>query len=139
LNIDKLFEEAVDENDPDKLEAFLKRFMGKWGFFYIQEAGDNELPVGSGNVEHIVTIGKENQINFLTIVNEFGNNAVIYTSCSLALRLAEVQCKVGKMKTAKAFEMYHNNPRIDGLYVQSNNCNVHIPKNEIQRLVASYA
>ena len=139
MNIDKLFEEAVEDDDPEKLELFLQKFMGKWAFFYMQEAGDNILPVSSQNIEQIVIIGKENPINFLTVANEFGNNAVIYTSCNLALSLAEVACKIGKMKAAKAFKMYLNNSRIDGVYVQSDSCNVHIPKKELQRLVANYA
>ena len=139
MNIDKLFEEAVDEDDSNKLELFLQKFMGKWAFFYIQEASDYKLPVSSGNVERIVTVSKEYPINFLTIANEFGHNVVIYTSCNLALSLAEIECKIGKMKAAKAFEMYINNSSIDGVYVQSNNCNVHIPKKELQRLVANYA
>ena len=139
MNIDKLFEEAVEEGDPDKLELFLQKFMGKWAFFYMQEAGDNILPVSSRNIEQIVTVGKETPINLLTVANEIGNNAVIYTSCNLALSLAEVKCKIGKMKAVKAFEMYLNNSRIDGVYVQSDNCNVHIPKKEIRRLVARNA
>ena len=139
LNIDELFEESVDEDDPEKLELFLQKFMGKWAYFCMQETGDYKLPVSSGNVEKVVTIGGENPINFLTILNEFGNNAVIYTSCNLAVDLAKVKCKIGKMKAAKAFKMYLNNSRIDGVYVQSNNCNVHIPQKEIQRLIESYA
>jgi len=139
LNIDRIFEEAVDEGDSNKLELFLQKFMGKWTFFYIEEASDYMLPISSGNVERIVTVSKEYPINFLTIANEFVNNVVIYTSCNLALSLAETECKIGKMKAAKAFEMYINNSSIDGVYVQSNNCNVHIPKKELQRLVANYA
>jgi hypothetical protein len=139
LNIEKLFEEAVEEDDQNKLELFLQKFMGKWAFFYIQEASDNKLPVNSRNVAQIVTVSKENPINFLTIANRLGNNAVIYTSFNLAASLAEVECRIGKMKAAKAFDMYLNNSRIDGVYVQSNNCNVHIPKQELKRLVASYA
>ena len=139
MNKDRLFEEAVDEDDPDKLELFLQKFMSRWAFFYIKEASDYKLPVSSGNVEQIVTVGEGLPINFLTISNEHGNNVVIYTNCDLAVGLAEIDCKIGKMKAGKAFEMYLNNSRIDGVYVQSNNCNVHIPKIELQRLVASYA
>jgi hypothetical protein len=139
LNINNLFEEAVNEGDSKKLELFLQKFMGKWAFFYIQESSDFKLPVISENIGQVANIGGGNPINFLTIVNKFGNNAVIYTSSNLAMDLAEVNCKIGKMNAAKAFKMYLDNSSIDGIYVQSNNCNVHIPKKELQRLVESYA
>lgn len=71
--------------------------------------------------------------------NEKGNNGIIYTNSEVAVKLAELKCKVGKMKGVKAFEMFLGISSIDAVYVQSNACNVHIPKNEIKRLVASYA
>lgn len=138
MNIDKLLEEAVDENDETKLELFLNNFMRKWGFFCIKESGDYKLATSSKNVAQLVTISEKNSINFITIANELGNNAVMYTSCDLAVDLAKVKCTIGKMNAGKAFKMFLNNSRIDGVYIQSNNCNVHIPKKEILRLIESY-
>lgn len=139
LNIDKLFEDAVDENDTAKLEQYLQLLMDKWVFFVLLETGNNNTPVSSGNVEHIITSSKENPIKHLTINNEMGNNAVIYTSCDLAERLAEIDCKIGKMKGVKAFQMFLNMSSIDAVYVQADNCNVRIPKSEIARLITNNA
>ena len=139
MNIEKLFEEAVDDDDSDKLEQFLELLMDKWVFFFLHEGEGKNTPISSGNIERIITVSKENPINLLTINNEAGNNGVIYTSSDLAVSLAEVDCKVGKMKGRNAFQMFLGVSNIDGIYVQANSCNVHIPKNEIRRLVSSYA
>ena len=137
MNIIKLFEDAVKEDDPEKLDQFLLLLMDKWVFFFLQESYGVNTPISSGDVVPVLTTSKQYPINLLTINNELGNNGVIYTSCDLAVSLSEVDCKVGKMKGLKAFKMFINTSDIDAVYVQADTCHVHIPKNEIRRLVAS--
>lgn len=134
-----LFEEAVSENDSRKLEEFLELLMNEWVYFFLFEADGKNTPASSGNVERIISTGKDNPINIPAINDENGNNGVLYTNRELAVNSAEFTCKVGKMKGVKAFEMFLGVSSIDAVYVQSNNCNVHIPKNEIERLVAGNA
>ena len=137
MSIEKLLEEAVYDGDLDKLEKFLELIMDEWVFFFLHESQGKNTPISSGNIERIISINKENPINLLTISNEAGNNGVIYTSSDLAVSLAEVDCKVGKMKGRKAFKMFLGIPDVDGVYIQATSCNAHIPKNEIRKLVLS--
>lgn len=139
MNIEKLFEEAIEENDSIKLKEFLDVLMGRWVFFFLLEKEGKDTPISSSNVEHIISTGKNNPINIPTIDDENGNNGVIYTNSDLAVKSAEFKCKVGKMKGVKAFEMFRDIASINAVYVQSDTCNVRIPKKEIERLITSYA
>ncbi len=139
MKLEKIFEDAVNENDSGKLEYFLGLLMNDWVYFFLFETAEKNTPISSGNIVHIISTGKNNPINIPTINDANGNNCVIYTNSELAVKLAETKCKVGKMKGVKAFEMFLSMSKIDAIYIQSNNCNIHIPKNEIQRLVAGNA
>ena len=136
MKLEKLFEDAVDENDSNKLEEFLQILMGEWVYFFLFETGGKDTPVSTENITHIISTGKDNPINIPFINDENGNSGVIYTNSELAVKSAEFNCKVGKMKGIKTFELFLNVPVIDAVYVQSNSCNVHIPKTEIKRLLA---
>tara|TARA_R110001599_G_scaffold300915_1_gene506299 strand:+ start:88 stop:507 length:420 start_codon:yes stop_codon:yes gene_type:complete len=139
LKLEKLFEDAVNENDSGKLEEFLELLLDDWVYFFLFETEGKDAPISSDEITHIISTGKDNPINIPTINDENGNNGVIYTNSELTVNSAEFKCKVGKMKGVKAFEMFLGISSIDAVYVQSNNCNVHISKNEIQRLVAGNA
>lgn len=139
MDLEKLFEEAIDEDDSEKLERFLKLLMGRWVYFFLLETDGKDTPISSGNVEYIITTGKDNPINIPTINDENGNHGVIYTNGDLAVNSAEFHCKVGKMRGIKAFEMFRDISSIDAVYVQSTTCNVRIPQNEIRRLIAGTA
>ncbi|NRB37727.1 MAG: hypothetical protein HRU20_04570 [Pseudomonadales bacterium] len=139
MDLEKLFEDAVDEDDSEKLEKFLELLMDCWVFFFLLEKEGQDTPISSENVEQIIFTGKDNPINIPTISDESGNNGVIYTNSDLAERSAEFKCKVGRMRGIKALEMFLDIPSIDAVYIQCDTCNVHIPKNEIRRIIESYA
>ena len=86
MNIEKLFKEAVDENDSIKLKEFLDVLMNRWVFFFLLEKKGQDTPISSGNVEYIISTGKDNPINIATIYDENGNNGVIYTNIDLAIK-----------------------------------------------------
>ncbi len=136
MKLEKLFEDAVSENDSGKLEAFLEILMDDWVYFSFLETDGKDTPVSTDDITHIISTSKDNPINILTINNENGNSGVVYTNSELAVNSAELKCKVGKMKGIKAFKMFLSMPSIDAVYVQSNSCHVHIPKTEVIRLVA---
>ncbi|WP_257274941.1 hypothetical protein, partial [Endozoicomonas sp. SESOKO4] len=94
MDLENLFEEAVDENDSEKLEKFLQLLMKEWVYFFLLETGGRDTPVSTDKVEHIITTGKDNPINVPTINNEDGSHGVIYTNMELALNCAEFRCKV---------------------------------------------
>jgi len=139
LDLEKLFDESVEEKDTEKLESFLGILMDSWVYFFLLEIGGKDTPVSSGELTHIILTGKDNSINIPTINNEQGNSGIIYTNKELAVTSAEFNCKVGKMKGLEAFQMFLGISSIDAIYVQSNTCNVHIPKKEINRIVERYA
>ncbi|MCJ8314901.1 MAG: hypothetical protein HRU38_22360 [Saccharospirillaceae bacterium] len=136
MKLEKLFEDAVNENDTNKLEEFLQLLMGEWVYFFLFETDGKDTPVSSENITYIISTGKDNPINIPLMNDENGCSGVIYTNSELAVNSAEFNCKVGKMKGVKAFELFLNLSIIDAVYVQSNSCNVHIPKTEIKRLLA---
>ncbi len=139
MDIEKAFNESVEQNDLEKIESLLEVLMDRWVYFFLFEAGEKDTPASSGTIVHTISTSKNNPINIPTINNEKGNSGVIYTNSNLAVRLAEFDCKVGKMKCVKAFEMFLGVSNIDGVFIQCETCNLHIPKSEVKRLVSGHA
>lgn len=88
MDLEKLFEEAVIENDSKKLNKFLQLLKNEWVYFFLLETIGRDAPSNTDKVEHIITTGKNNPINIPTINNEDGCNGVIYTNMELALNSA---------------------------------------------------
>ena len=134
-----LFDESVETDDDDKLEKSIELVMEEWVYFFIFEKEGMNTPVSTDKVDYIITTSKENPINIPLIKDDNGVNGVIYFTSEFAVKSAEFNCKVAKMKGSKALQLFLDQSAIDAVYLQSSNNNVHIPKNEIRRLLATYA
>lgn len=135
MDIEKLFEEAVEEDNHEKLEEFIWHLMDHWVYFFMIESEGNEYPVSSGNIVRTISVSKKNLARVPTIKTEDGIHGVLYTNRDLAINSAEFRCKVGKMKGVKAFQMFYGMPGIDAIYVQCNTCNVRLPREKINYFI----
>jgi len=69
------------------------------------------------------------------VENESGRNGVIYTNSDLALRMAQFNCKIGKMRGIYAFEMFYAVKEFGGLYIQSNYGHIHLNKAKVAEVM----
>lgn len=134
-----LFDESVDTDNEVKLEKSIELTMGAWVYFFIFEKEGVNTPVSTDKVDYIITTSKENPINIPLIKDSSGVNGVIYFTSEIAVKFAEFNCRVAKMKGKKALQLFLDLSAIDAVYLQSDYNNVRIPKNEIRRLLATYA
>ncbi len=119
MDIEKLFEEVIESNDDHLANQFFDALLGSWVYLYFHETNGKDTKPGEGNVDVVIFTGKDNPINVPMVENESGRNGVVYTNSNLAIRMAEFNCKIGKMKGIDAFEMLRDTKDFAGLYIQA--------------------
>lgn len=73
------------------------------------------------------------------VENESGRNGVVYTNSDLALRMAEFNCKIGKMKGINAFRMLSATRNFDGIYVQADYRHLLLNKAKVAEVIGERA
>lgn len=126
MDIESILKEVIESDENEVEDEFFSVFLKNWVYFYFFETDGRDTKPGNENVDVVIFTGKDNPINVPTINNELGNNGVIYTNRELAIRLAEFDCKVGKMRGRKALSMFRSILSISGIYIQGNNGNIHL-------------
>ncbi len=139
MALEKLFNESIDTGDDEKLEKAIGLIMSEWVYFFVFEREGVDTPVSTDKVDYIITTSKENPINIPLIQDENSTCGVIYFTSEHAKKCAEFNCKIGKMKGAKAFELFLDLPVVDEVCLQSSVSYVLLPNSEIRRLLEKYA
>jgi len=139
VNIEKLFEEIIESDDSTNENQLFKTLLDHWVYFYFHETYGKDTKPGKENVDVVIFTGKDNPINVPMVENELGRNAVIYTNSDLALRMAEFDCKVAKMRGINAFEMFYTTKEFGGLYIQADYGHIHLNKVKIAELMGKNA
>ena len=140
MNVEDLFEEAIEQDDRDLLEKAIELLLDEWLYFFMWEKDGIDTPASSGNVVRVITTGKDNPISIPLISNKQSTLGVLYFTNQLAVNSAEFNCKVGKMKGRKALAMFKDIAGVDAVAIQSTNqYNVRLPLSEIERVLDSYA
>lgn len=109
----------------------IEALLDHWVYFYFHETNGKDTKPGKGNVDVVIFAGKDNPINVPMVGNELGRNGVVYTNSDLALRSAEFNCKVGKMRGIKAFTMFYETKEFSGLYIQSDYGHLYLNKAKV--------
>ena len=117
MDIEKLFEEVIESNDDYIADHLFDALLDSWVYFYFHETNGKDTKPGKGNVDVVIFTGKDNPINVPMVENESGSNGVVYTNSDLALRMAEFDCKIGKMRGINAFQMLSATKDFGGLYM----------------------
>ena len=120
MDIEKLMEEVIDGDDDNKYASFIDAILDHWVYFFFNEKDGSDTKPGKGNVEVVLFTSKDNPILVPFVENEQGINGVLYTNSDLAIRSAEFNCKVGKMRGKNAFKMFFDVKCIDSIYIQGN-------------------
>jgi len=139
VNIEKLFEEIIESDDSTNEKHLFVALLEHWLYFYFHETNGKNTKAGNGNVEVVIFTGKDNKINVPMVENELGRNAVVYTNSDLALRMAQFDCKVAKMRGINAFEMFYATKEFGGLYIQADYGHIHLNKEKVAELIAENA
>lgn len=139
MNIEKLFEAIIESGDSTNEKHLFVALLEHWVYFYFHETNGKDTKPGKGNVEAVIFTGKDNQINVPMVENELGRNAVVYTNSDLALRMAQVDCKVAKMRGINAFEMFYAIKEFGGLYIQADYGHIHLNKAKVAELIGENA
>jgi len=139
VNIEKLFEEIIESDDSTNEQHLFVTLLEHWVYFYFHETNGKDTKPGRGNVEIVIFTGKDNQINVPMVENELGRNAVVYTNSDLALRMAQFDCKVAKMRGINAFEMFYATKEFGGLYIQADYGHIHLNKAKVAELIGKNA
>jgi len=109
-------------------------------YFFMWEKPGTDTPVSSENVVSIITTGKDNPISIPLIKDSQGVTGVLYFTQEMAVKCAEFNCKIAKMKGRKALAMFKDLAGVDAVAIQSTNeYNVRIPIPEIERVLETYA
>jgi len=137
VDIEKLLEDAVESKVDEKLETFLNELSNRWVYFYFLQPNGIDTKPGNGNIEVILATSKDNPINIPSIKNKEGNNGVLYTNLEIAKESTEFNCKIGKMKGTKAFEMFYGINHLDSIYIQGNFGYILLNKTILARLASN--
>jgi len=140
MNVESIFEEAIEKDDRDRLEKSIELVLNEWLYFFMWEKPGKNTPVSSKNIVSIITTGKDNPISIPLIKDSQGGLGVLYFTQELAVKSAEFNCKVGKMKGREALAMFKGLAGVDAVAIQSTNeYNVRMPIPEIERVLKAYA
>lgn len=135
MDIEILFEEIIELGNDERSIQLFEALLDHWVYFYFHETGGKDTKPGKGNVDVVIFTGKGNPINLPMVENDLGRNGVVYTNSDLALRLAEFDCKVGKMRGINAFEMLYATKEFGGLYIQANYGYIHLNKAKVAEII----
>jgi len=135
VDIEKLIEEVIESNDDHIANHLFNALLDSWVYFYFHETNGKDTKPGKGNVDVVIFTGKDNPINVPMVENEYGRNGVVYTNSDLALRMAEFNCKIGKMKGINAFKMLSATINFSGLYVQADYGHIHLNKAKVAEII----
>ena len=139
MDIEKLFEEAIESNDDYIADHLFDALLDSWVYFYFHETNGKDTKPGKGNVDVVIFTDKDNPINVPMVENESGRNGVVYTNSDLALRMAEFDCKIGKMKGISAFQMLRATSDFGGLYIQADYGHIHLNKAKVAEIIGENA
>lgn len=139
MDIEKLFEEVIDSNDDYIANHFFDALLDNWVYFYFHETNGKDTKPGKGNVDVVIFTDKDNPINVPMVENETGRNGVVYTNSDLALRMAEFDCKIGKMRGINAFQMLSATRDFGGLYIQAEYGHIHLNKAKVAEVIGENA
>jgi len=139
MSIENLLAEIIDEYDHKKVDTLFKKLSRSWVFFFFFEQKGKNTSLGTGNATNVLQIDKENPINIPIIENKEGCFGVIYTNSDLALRSAEFQCKIGKLKGIDAFEFFLDIEKLDSVFIQGEAGNILPRRKDLEKYVANYA
>ena len=135
MDIEILFEEIIELGNDERAIQLFEALLDHWVYFYFHETDGKDTKPGKGNVDVVIFTGKGNPINLPMVENDLGRNGVVYTNSDLALRLAEFDCKVGKMRGINAFEMLYATKEFGGLYIQANYGYIHLNKAKVAEII----
>ena len=136
MNIEKLFEKVIESNDDHIANQLFDALLDSWVYFYFHETNDKDTKPGEGNVDVVIFTDKNNPINVPMVENESGRNGVVYTNSDLALRMAEFDCKIGKMRGINAFQMLLATRDFGGLYIQADYGHIHLNKAKVAEVIS---
>ena len=136
MDIEKLFEEVIESNDDNIANHLFDAFLDSWVYFYFHETNGKDTKPGKGNVDVVIFTDKDNPINVPMVENESGRNGVVYTNSDLALRMAEFDCKIGKMRGINAFQMLLATRDFGGLYIQADYGHIHLNKAKVAEVIS---
>ena len=136
MDIEKLFEEVIESNDDNIANHLFDALLDSWVYFYFHETNGKDTKPGKGNVDVVIFTDKDNPINVPMVENESGRNGVVYTNSDLALRMAEFDCKIGKMRGINAFQMLLATRDFGGLYIQADYGHIHLNKAKVAEVVS---
>lgn len=129
-----MLEEIIIDYDPAKVDKLFESLQDHWLYFFFNEPEGKNTRPGEGNVVVILQTDKENPIIVPLIKNEDGCNGVLYTNSELAIKSAEFNCKIGKMKGKKAFNMFYGMKGVDSVFIQGNYGNILPRRSDLGRL-----
>ncbi len=139
MDIEKLFEEVIESNDDNIANHLFDALLDSWVYFYFHETNGKDTKPGKGNVDVVIFTDKDNPINVPMVENESGRNGVVYTNSDLALRMAEFDCKIGKMRGINAFQMLLATRDFGGLYIQADYGHIHLNKAKVAEVISENA
>jgi hypothetical protein len=130
VNVEKLLQEIIDAGDDVILDPFLETILENWVYFHFSESKGKDTKPGEGNIVVVLQIDSDNPILLPLVDDEQGLNGVIFTNSDVAIRLAEFNCKIGKMSGRRVFKMLFDLGNIDSVYIQGDYGKVR-PSNEV--------
>lgn len=136
MDIEKLFEEVIESNNDNIANHLFDALLDSWVYFYFHETNGKDTKPGEGNVDVVIFTDKNNPINVPMVENESGRNGVVYTNSDLALRMAEFDCKIGKMRGINAFQMLLATRDFGGLYIQADYGHIHLNKAKVAEVIS---
>ena len=139
MDIEKLFEEVIESNDDYIADHLFDALLDSWVYFYFHETNGKDTKPGKGNVDVVIFTGKDNPINIPMVENKLGRNGVVYTNSDLALRMAEFDGKIGKMRGINAFQMLSATKDFGGLYIQADYGHIHLNKSKVAEVISENA
>ena len=139
VDIEELMVEIIDGDKNNKTELLFKTILERWVYFFFNETNDSDTKPGKGNVDVVLFTNEENPILVPLIENDQGTNGVVYTNSKLAVKSAEFNCKVGKMKGKNAFKMFYEMKNLNSVFIQSNHGYIHPTRQELAKLAGQNA
>ena len=139
VDIEELMVEIIDGDKNNKTELLFKTILDRWVYFFFNETNDSDTKPGTGNIDVVLFTSEENPILVPLIENEQGINGVVYTNSELAVKSAEFNCKVGKMKGKNAFKMFYEMKNLNSVFIQSNYGFIHPSRKELAKLAGTNA
>ena len=139
MDIEELMVEIIDGDKSNKIELLFKTILDHWVYFFFNETEGSDTKPGKGNIDVVLFTSEDNPILIPLIENDQGTNGVVYTNSELAVKSAEFNCKVGKMKGKNAFKMFYEMKNIDSVFIQSNHGYIHPSRQELAKLAGQNA